>query len=103
MDVPLRRSELREGLTVSCLGDDEDILDWGRPPVVGTIRSGHPGRVTETHHGQHVLVAWHGLEDADISQGVGFSADVTGEHYLGLGVIDEDEYQRRVQRLSTGW
>ena len=82
MDVPLRRSDLREGLTISYLGDDEDILDWGHPPVVGAIRNGHPGRVTETHHGQHVLVACYGLEDADTSQVVRFSADVNGECYL---------------------
>lgn len=102
MDVSLRLCELREGLTVSYIGNDQDILNWGQPPVVGTLRSGHPGRVQETYDGHHVVVAWFGLEDADISRVVGFSTDASGDFYPGLSLIEEEEYERRVERLRTG-
>ena len=103
MDQPLPRDELRVGLAVAYLGDDHEVLDWGQPPAVGVLRKGHPGRVWELHHGQHVLVHWSGLEDTDESQVVGFSTDDSGQVYPGLAAITEAEYVRRVERLQSGW
>ena len=103
MDEPLSRSDLRVGLPVAYLGEEHEVLDWGQPPAVGVLRHGHPGRVWELHLGQHVLVHWVGLEDADESQVVGFSTDDSGQIYRGLAAITEEEYVRRAERLSTGW
>lgn len=47
-------------------------------------------------------MGWYGLEDADISQVVRFSTDDSGDVYPGLSLIDEAEYERRVERLRTG-
>ena len=103
MDQPLSRSALRLGITVAYLGADKEVLDWGQPPVVGILRSGHPGRVHQLHDGQHVLVHWVGLEDTDESQVVGYSTDDSGQTYPGLAAIDEAEYLHRVKRLASGW
>lgn len=101
MDEPLRRSDLALSIAVAYLGEDEDVLDWGQLPVVGVLWRGHPGRVHELHDGMHVLVAWFGLEDADVSQVVGYAPDHAGELYLGLAGISEAEYSHRVERLQS--
>ena len=102
MDQPLRRSELRVGLTVAYRGEEREVLNWGQPPAVGLLHTGHPGRVWELHLGQHVLVHWVGLEDTDESQVVGFSTDDSGDFYPGLAAIDEAEYLLRVECLHSG-
>jgi hypothetical protein len=99
----MHRSDLRVGMAVAYLGEDKEVLDWGQPPVVGILRSGHPGRVHQLHQGQHVLVRWVGLESTDESEVVGFSTDDSGDTYPGLAAIEEAEYLRRVERLQAGW
>lgn len=89
------RDELAVGLTVAFLGSDEEVLDWGVAPPVGVLRHGHPGRVTDVGDGLHVIVLWVGLEDADVSQVVGWCCDDDGLLVPGLAQLSQDEYRRR--------
>lgn len=102
MDQPLLRRELVVGLPVAFLGSDEEVLDWGGPAIVGVLRHGHPGRVTDVGHGLHVIVSWVGLEDADVSQVVGFCCDDEGRQLKGLARLSEEEYRQRVDAAAAG-
>lgn len=96
------RSQLRVGLPVAFLGSDQEVLDWGCPVRVGVLRYGHPGRVTDVGHGLHVLVSWVGLEDADVSQVVGFCCDDDGHQLPGLAQLSEEDYRQRTAALPGG-
>jgi hypothetical protein len=95
-------SNLRVGLPVEYLGDDEPVVVLNdQLKAIGLVLySGHPGRVWSTLH-QHVQVTWVGLEDEPATYALGFS--VPGEEdtfYPSLGLLTEDEFGRRERALQ---
>lgn len=78
--------EMRVGLRVALVGDDDSIPELERTTddgVVHRMHDGHPGVVADCSIYEHVRVAWEGLESAGISTAIGFSTDDDGV-YRGL-------------------
>jgi hypothetical protein len=95
-------TDLRVGLPVEYLGDDDPVVVLSdRLKASGLVLySGHPGRVWSTLH-QHVQVTWVGLEDEPATYAVGFS--VPGEEdtfYPALGLLTEEEFGLRERALQ---
>ena len=95
-------TDLRVGLPVEYLGKSDPIpvLDEKLQAIGMVLYSGHPGRIWSTVV-QHVQVTWASLEDEPATYAVGFSVPDDGEtHYLGLGLLTEDEFSRRERALQ---
>jgi hypothetical protein len=95
-------TDLRVGLPVEYLGKSDPIpvLDEKLQAIGMVLYSGHPGRIWSTIV-QHVQVTWASLEDEPATYAVGFSVPDDGEtHYLGLGLLTEDEFSRRERALQ---
>jgi hypothetical protein len=103
----LHRTDAATGQAVEYLGETKPArrTEHGLSPDVSPpLFSGHPGKVIHDYggDGRHLVVAWHGLEDTDESNtSSGYEWDET-ETYLGLGWLDQAEYDERCQRLSSG-
>jgi hypothetical protein len=100
----LRLGEALPGQFVENIGETKPALD--HPPRPDRLLyAGHPGRVDRDYEdglGGHVVVIWHGLEDAEESStGAGHNPDPKGD-YFGLGWLDEATYTDRVRRLTAG-
>ena len=98
----VRVTDLRVGLPVEYLGKSDPIpvLDEKLQAIGMVLYSGHPGRIWSTIV-QHVQVTWASLEDEPATYAVGFSVPDDGEtHYLGLGLLTEDEFSRRERALQ---
>ena len=98
----VRVTDLRVGIPVEYLGKSDPIpvLDEKLLAIGMVLYSGHPGRIWSTIV-QHVQVTWASLEDEPATYAVGFSVPDDGEtHYLGLGLLTEDEFSRREHALQ---
>src|SRR3954451_23755959 len=84
--------EVVEGALVAHINRTDVVTHEDTDVFVGYLLTGHPGRVTDPMEGQHVLVAWYGLEDEDVSQVVGWGS-VGGR--LSLAALAPQEYNRR--------
>jgi hypothetical protein len=94
---PVNVSELRVDLAVVYLGEQQDqgVIDPALRAIGMALYPGHPGRVWRTPI-QHVQVIWVGVEEEPASYAVGFTVDdITDVTVPGLGLLSEDEYERR--------
>ena len=89
--------DLRNGLTVEFLGEPDPYDVESEALVARGIRlvPGHPGRIFRPSS-EHVQANWVGLEEEPASYGRGFNVERNGATtYHELGLISEDEFERR--------
>jgi hypothetical protein len=93
------------GRLVEYLGDTTVAMLYPADPT-RVIYFGHPGRVDrnwDEPYGGHVVVTWHGLENAgDSNESSGCGWDESERTYPGLGWIDQATYDQRVSRVDEG-
>jgi hypothetical protein len=96
-------ADLRTGLPVEFLGDPEPFDVDGEALRKRGMRllPGHPGRIFRPAP-EHVQANWVGLEEEPASYGRGFNVESNeATTYYELGVISENEFERRQQALRA--